>query len=129
MITGIYSVRFLSNHDLVGAGTAVIDGTTLHGAGFDYLYKGTYRVADNNMLNATVDLDNFSGKPNAVLGLLRFYQLILSGLATPPVFTLSGQVSGQPHRIIGLELTKIGELVDQPLAGSNAMGNVGGVTA
>ena len=80
-------------------------------------------------INATVDLDNFSGKPNAVLGLLRFYQLILSGLATPPVFTLSGQVSGQPHRIIGLELTKIGELVDQPLAGSNAMGNVGGVTA
>jgi hypothetical protein len=81
------------------------------------------------MVNATVDVDNFSGKPNAVLGLLRFYQLTLSGLATPPVFTLSGQVSAQPQRLISLELTKIGELVDQPLAGSSAVGNGGGVTA
>ena len=40
MIMGIYSVRFLSNKDLVGVGIAVIDGTTLHGGGFDYLYKG-----------------------------------------------------------------------------------------
>ncbi|MEP6959787.1 MAG: GrlR family regulatory protein [Nitrospirota bacterium] len=110
---GIYSVRFLSNKDLVGVGIAVIDGTTLHGGGFDYLYKGTYRVADYNMVIATVDLENYSGKPNAVLGLFRFYQLTLSGLATPQVFTLSGQVRGQPQLIVSLELTKIGELVDQ----------------
>ena len=113
MIMGIYSVRLLSNKDLVGVGIAVIDGTTLHGGGFDYLYKGAYRVADNNMVIATVDLENYSGTPNPVLGLLRFYQLTLSGLATPPVFTLSAQVRGQPQLIISLELTKIAELTNR----------------
>lgn len=110
MITGIYSTRFLANNDLVGAGIAVLDGTTLHGGGFDYLYKGTYRVADNEMVSATVDLENYTGKPNSILGLLRSYRLTLSGVVAPPGFTLSGQVEGQPQLMIRIEFTKIGEL-------------------
>ena len=111
MITGIYSARFMSNNDLVGVGIAVLDGAALHGGGFDYLYKGKYRLADNNQVIATVDVENYTGKPNSVLGLLRSYRLILSGVAAPQSFTLSGQVEGQPQLIISIELTKIGELV------------------
>lgn len=112
MITGIYSTRFLSNKGLVGAGIAVLDGAALHGGGFDYLYTGTYRVADNKMVSATVDLENYTGKPNSVLGLLRSYRLTLSGVATPQGFTLSGQVEAQPKLIVSIELTKIGDLID-----------------
>ena len=113
MITGIYSARFMSKNDLVGAGIAVLDGSALHGGGFDYLYKGKYRLADDNRVTATIDVDNYSGKPNPVLGLLRSYRLTLSGLATPQGLIISGQVEGQPQLIVSIELTKIGELVDQ----------------
>jgi T3SS negative regulator,GrlR len=113
MITGIYSARFLSHNDLVGAGIAILDGAALHGGGFDYLYKGKYRFADNNRVIATIDVDNYTGKPNSALGLLRSYRLTLSGVAAPQGFTLSGQVEGQPKLIVSLELTKIGELIDQ----------------
>ena len=74
-------------------------------------YKGKCRLADNNQVIATVDVENYTGKPNSVLGLLRSYRLILSGVAAPQSFTLSGQVEGQPQLIISIELTKIGELV------------------
>lgn len=113
VITGIYSARFLSNKDLVGAGIIVIHGDALHGGGFDYLYKGTYRFVDDNMVHATVDIENYTEKPNPVLGLLRSYRLTLSGVAAPQSFTLSGQVEGQPQLMISIELTKIGELFDQ----------------
>jgi hypothetical protein len=113
MLTGIYSARFTSLNDLVGAGVAVLDGTALHGGGFEYLYKGKCRRADDNCVVATVDVENYSRKPNLVLGLLRSYRLTLNGTATSQGSLLSGQVAGQPKLIVGLELTKISDLVDQ----------------
>jgi hypothetical protein len=113
MLTGIYSARFMSLKDLVGAGIAVLDGATLHGGGFDYLYKGTYRLADDNAVSATIDVDNYSGTPNPALGLLRSYRLSLSGTATPQGLLLSGQVDGQVKLVVSLELTKISDLIDR----------------
>jgi hypothetical protein len=113
MITGIYSARFMSLNDLIGAGIAVLDGAALHGGGFEYLYKGKYRLADDNRVLATVDVENYSGKPNPALGLLRSYRLTLTGTATPQDLMLSGQVDGQPKLIVRLELKKISDLVEQ----------------
>jgi hypothetical protein len=112
-MTGIYSARFMSHHDLVGAGIAVLDGSALHGGGFDYLYKGKYRLTDDETVLATIDVDNYTGKPNHVLGLPRSYRLTLDGKATPQGLTLSGQIDGQPKLPVSLELTKISDLVDQ----------------
>ena len=112
LITGIYSIRFLLNNDPIGAGIAVLNGTALHGGGVDYLYKGTYQLADNHGVSATLDLENYTGTPNPVPGLPRSYRLTLNDISTPQGFTLSGEVDGYPQLLMSLELTKIGELVD-----------------
>ena len=51
MLTGIYSARFTSLNDLVGAGVAVLDGTALHGGGFEHLIKGNTGVPTTIVLS------------------------------------------------------------------------------
>lgn len=112
MVHGVYSAQFMSNNNLVGSGIVVIDGASLHGGDLDYLYKGKYRLFDTKM-SATVDVENYTGRPHSVLGPLKSFRLNLNGVTAPHGFSLSGAVDGQPGLMIRIELTKISELVDQ----------------
>ena len=112
MFTGIYSARFMSNSTPVGSGIVVIDGASLHGGDLDYLYKGKYRLFDGK-LSATVDVENYTGRPNSVLGPLRSFRLTLNGVMASGGLSLSGAVDGRPDLMIRIELTKISDLVGQ----------------
>lgn len=111
MIFGIYSANFLSNNNLMGAGIVVNDGASLHGGDLSYLYKGKYRL-DDNRISATVDVENYTGRPNSVLGPLRSYRLTMNGVIASHSFNLSGSVD-VPDQMIRIELKKRGELVGQ----------------
>ena len=112
MIAGIYSARFKVHDYQLGLGIVVIDGHSLHGGDYDYVYKGTYRLEEQTV-SASVEVKNYSGKPNSVLGPIAAYRLNLTGVVAPHGFSLSGQVIEQPDLIVRIELIKIGELVDR----------------
>jgi len=112
-IRGVYSALFKSNHNQVGAGIVVIDGATLHGGDLNYLYKGKYKLDDKGGIDATVDVDNYSGLKNAVVGPFKSFRLTLKGIAAPHGFALSGAVEEHPKYMIQIDLIRISDLVDQ----------------
>ena len=112
MIHGIYGTRFTSNGQDMGGGIVVIDGSSVHGGDPDYLYKGHYWLQDHHCLEATVQVQNYTGRLNALVGPLSSFELTITGRADSQAMHLSGAVTGQPHRTIQIILSKIGDLVD-----------------
>lgn len=112
MIHGIYGTRFTSNGQDIGGGIVVIDGISIHGGDPDYLYKGQYWLQGNHRIEAIVNVQNYTGRLNALVGHLSSFELTLSGMAEPKLMRLSGSVNGQRHRTIQIALTKISDLVD-----------------
>jgi hypothetical protein len=116
MIDGIYGTRFTSNGQDIGGGIAVIDGNSVHGGDRDYLYKGHYWLQNHRCLEASIQVQNYTGRLNALVGALSSFELTLTGRAESPTMRLSGAVTGQAQRTIQIILTKISELVDPSMA-------------
>ena len=112
MIHGIYGARFTSNgQDFVG-GIVVIDVTSFHGGDPDYLYTGHYWLQDDYRLEANVQVQNYTGRLNSIVGAPSSFEDTLTGVADSETIRLSGAVAGQVHRTIQITLTKISDLVD-----------------
>jgi hypothetical protein len=112
MIHGIYATRFSSNGQDFGGGIVVIDGMSLHGGDPDYFYTGHYWLQAHHRLEATVQVQNYTGRLNALVGALSSFELTLIGRAESPTMRLAGAVTGQAQRTIQIILTKISDLVD-----------------
>ncbi|MEP7153016.1 MAG: GrlR family regulatory protein [Nitrospira sp.] len=112
MTNGIYGVRFTSNGQDIGAGIVMIDGTCLHGGDSDYLYKGQFSLQENSRIEATVNVQNYSGRLSAVVGPFSSFELIVTGALDYKCIRLSGSVHGRDHRTIQIALTKISDLID-----------------
>ena len=112
MIDGIYATRFTSNGQDIGGGIVVIDGNSVHGGDGDYLYKGHYRLQDHRCLQATIRVQNYTGRLNALVGALSSFELTLTGRADSQTMSFSGSVNGADDRTIRITLTKISDLVD-----------------
>ena len=112
MIHGIYGTRFTSNGQNMGGGIVVIDGTAIHGGDPDYFYKGHYWLQGDHRLEATVQVQNYTGRLNALVGPLSSFELTLTGRADSKTMRLSGSVKGQAPRSIQITLTRISELID-----------------
>jgi hypothetical protein len=110
MLSGIYAAEFSANQNM-GRGVAVFSGNAFHGVDASYFYKGKYKQEGTNQISAIVDVVNYSGSPDSVLGPLTSYRLTLTGIEHSQGFTLSGQVKGQPT-LIRIALKKLDELVE-----------------
>ena len=98
---------------MLTAWTFVIDGATLHGGDLHYLYRGKYQLNDQGGISVTVQVDNYSGQQNAVVGPFQSFRLTLTGPVLPQGFTLSGAVQGDPTRMIHIDLVRISDLIAQ----------------
>ena len=112
MIDGIYRTRFTSNGQDYGGGIVVINGTAVHGGDPDYLYRGQYWLEDQHRIEATVQIQNYTGRLNALIGPLSSFELTLTGMADSQTIRLSGAVNGRSQRTLQIILTKISDLVD-----------------
>ena len=112
MIRGIYGTRFTSNGQDMGGGIVVIDGSAVHGGDPDYLYRGHYWLQDDHRIEATVHVQNYTGRLNALVGPLSSFELTLTGRSDSKTMRLSGFVNGQAPRSIQITLTRISELID-----------------
>jgi hypothetical protein len=112
MLSGIYSAVFASNNNVVGSGVVIFTGGTLHGGDASYYYKGKYKLGGSNSISAKVEVANYSGTPSSIFGPLKSFRLTLNGIENNQEFTLSGQIEGQPTRMITITLKKVDELVE-----------------
>jgi hypothetical protein len=112
MIDGIYGTRFTSNGQDYGGGVVVIDGTAVHGGDPDYLYRGQYWIKDQDSIEATVQVQNYTGRLNALVGPLSSFVLTVTGMADSQTMRLLGAVNGRAQGTIQIILTKISDLVD-----------------
>jgi hypothetical protein len=112
MIHGIYTTRFTSNGQDFGSGIVVLDGMSLHGGDADYLYKGHNWLQDHHCLEATVQVQNYTDRLNALVGPLSSFELTFTGRTDSQTMRLSGSVNGSDDRTIQVTLTKISDLVD-----------------
>lgn len=109
---GIYATRVTSNGQDFVAGIVVIDGTSLHGGDGDFLYTGQYLVLTNQRVQATVKIQNYTGRSNLVMGHVTSSELVLEGMADVNRIHLSGTAELKSQGLIRLTLTKIGNLID-----------------
>jgi hypothetical protein len=94
----------------MGIGILVIDGGAMHGGDLHHNYRGKYRFVANEV-SSTVEIENYSGTSNSVLGQLREFRLASTGTVTDQDFHLAGAVEDRPDLTIWIDLKKIGELV------------------
>jgi hypothetical protein len=110
MVSGIYSVVFESNQRRTGSGIIVMDGQRCHGGDENYIYRGKFRNNEDT-LQATVEVSNFTGQLESVMGPYDSYSLSLTGDETPYGFQLSGHIEGRPSDVITIIGNKIGDLL------------------
>jgi len=112
MLSGIYTAEFLSNQSLMGRGVAIFTENAIHGGDAAFYYKGKYRRDGENRISAEVQVIDYSGKKQSVLGPLGVFWLTLTGVKKDQQFTLVGEVEGQPNLKISIILRKVDELVE-----------------
>lgn len=106
-IAGIYAVSFQTKEYEFGSGIAVIteDGR-LGGGDARYYYSATLRREDG-LTTGDVQVVNYQGDQNSVLGALDKFTLKLSGSAGGPAFTLVGRPVENPAVVISLVFKRL----------------------
>ncbi|HKO30016.1 MAG TPA: GrlR family regulatory protein, partial [Nitrospiraceae bacterium] len=84
----------------------------LYGGDAAFYYKGKYSREGENRISANVEVVDYSGKKQSVLGPLGMFRLALTGVGKDQQLTLVGQVEGQPNLRISIILKKVDELVE-----------------
>ena len=112
MISGIFSAVFASNQNSGGTGVAIFSGNAIYGGDTSFYYRGKYKLDDKNRISGTLDIVKHSDLLNSVFGPVDKFRLILNGVVNSEGFELSGQIDGQPSKIIMIVLKKVDELVE-----------------
>ena len=114
MLNGIYSISFAGS-TAAGTGVVIIDGVRIMGGDAAFVYRGKYRRDDKNGITAVVEVEKHNDTRLSIFGDLTHFRLNLNGVVQSDgkSLTLSGQVEGQPRHMIVMNLTKLGDLIDE----------------
>jgi hypothetical protein len=109
-IEALWSVEFISNSGVFGAGVAVFESGRIYGGDATYYYTGKYRIV-NSQVDATVDVVHYSGQPNSIFGRdPKPFVLKITGPVSDSVMSLTGIRADDTSKQMGLRLTKRAEL-------------------
>ena len=108
-LSGLWSVKFVSNAQNVGAGIIVIDAdNNVLGGDAQYYYVGKLAIA-NDIVNAQIAIKIHNRFPGAlsVFGPLEAFDLILSGRSAPNEMVLSGRMKQSSQHTISIQCNKL----------------------
>ncbi len=112
MIEGLWTVKFISNIAIGGAGVIVVTagGKVLGGDG-QYTYIGSLDVV-NDIVNAQVDakLHTAISGGQSIFGSLENFTLVLSGKLGAREMVLTGRIKDKPDATINIICTKVADL-------------------
>jgi hypothetical protein len=108
-IEALWSVEFISNHNIVGSGVAVLETQRILGGDAQYTYMGEYRV-ENSTFHARIVVSMYGNNAFSVFGDRRQFTLLLSGQPAEQIFDAVGHIEGEPQNRIVIRLTRRAEL-------------------
>lgn len=102
-----WTVKFrnLAANNADGAGVVSLVNNQFFGGDSNYYYIGHYTVRDN-VLDATVEINHFSGRPSAIFGNSPYAKIKLSGYLQEPLMKLDGHLVDNPSVRIEVVCTK-----------------------
>ena len=109
MIEALWSVEFVSDVGMYGAGVAVFETGRILGGDSMYTYVDSYKV-DRDMVQAEIEVTHYAGQPLSVFGPARQFKLSVTGKADRNAFQVVGNRVDAPDRKIVIQLTRRAEL-------------------
>lgn len=109
MIEALWSVEFVSNSNITGAGVAVFETGRILGGDGNYFYIGSYQIV-NGQVAADIKVTHYSGIPHSVFGHLQQFDLSLTGTIAHAKFLVAGNLVQNPNQKIVIQLTRRAEL-------------------
>lgn len=95
MLEGLWSVEFVSNLNVLGAGVVVFETERLYGGDSGYFYVGRYS-SKQGQVTGEAEITHYAGAPNSIFGSARQFKVQLTGKVARPVMELRGSVVGMP---------------------------------
>lgn len=109
MLEGLWSVEFVSNLNVVGAGVVVFETERLFGGDSGYFYVGHYS-SKQGQLSGEAEITHYAGAANSIFGSTRHFKVQLTGKVARPVMELKGSVVGNPSLQLLVRCTHRAEL-------------------
>lgn len=109
-IEALWSVEFISNTQIVGAGVAVLDADRIFGGDSQYFYVGNYK-SERGVTTANIKVTHYAGAyDSSIFGPAKEFHLTLKGTPARDQFELHGHVIGMRDLTISMRLSRRSEL-------------------
>lgn len=109
MLEALWSVEFVSNAGIVGAGVAVFESGRVYGGDGQYYYVGTYEVKDSHV-SARIAVNHYSGTPYSVFGMRESFAIVAAGDIGQRHMEVRGHLEDDKNMEIAIRLTRRAEL-------------------
>jgi hypothetical protein len=110
MIEALWSVEFISNHQGLGAGVALLETGRILGGDGQYTYVGSYQIDPGGYAHARAKVSHYAGVPHSIFGPAKEFTLVLVGRPEHATFEMRGSVEGEPQLQISVRFTRRAEL-------------------
>jgi hypothetical protein len=108
-IEALWSVEFISNTQIVGAGVAVLETDRIFGGDSQYFYVGDYK-SERGVTTANIKVTHYAGAYASIFGPTKEFHLTLKGTPSRDQFELHGHVVGMRDLTISMRLSRRAEL-------------------
>lgn len=112
MLEALWSVEFIANTQIHGAGVIVLESERIYGGDSQYFYLGKYKTTGDNgdILNAEITVTHYHGIPFSIFGTLQKFTVKLTGKCRPDTFEMQGFLVENPALKLGVRLTNQAKL-------------------
>lgn len=109
MVEALWSLEFISNQQIYGAGVIVLETDRVFGGDAQYFYVGRYKI-ESGIIEAEVDVQHYAGRPFSIFGPSQRHRVILKGKLVVPVMELQGCLANDPAQTFTVRCTKRADL-------------------
>ncbi|MEW5897269.1 MAG: GrlR family regulatory protein [Nanoarchaeota archaeon] len=109
MLEALWSVEFVSNLQVQGAGVVVLETGRVFGGDAQYFYVGDYNM-HHDKAQVSLKVKHYSGAPNSIFGQLKEFHVKLEGTPNREKFDMIGHLVEDPTRKMAIRLTRRAEL-------------------
>ena len=109
MLEALWAIKFSSSIGDLGSGVVVLETGKLYGGDSDFYYIGSYNRNDDNTVEASVNVRNYSGLGISIINSSNFH-VKLTGTIEEELISLEGSPDVKPEVRINVSLKKIVDL-------------------
>ena len=112
MLEALWSVEFVANTQMYGAGIVVLETGRIFGGDSLYYYVGGYTIDPiaTDTVTVKIKIKHYNGPLSSIFGQLDNFNIELKGKYAQDTFDMNGHRVEDPTKLIALRLTRRAEL-------------------